>query len=145
MTSMYGSYSPDEKVILGINLADESDFMNELSDKITELDDTNVMYTSWNVTAMIMTIEIETMESAFNQNQIEKIVEILGEMSGSEKFLSSRHLGSCSRYNMSGTPGRIEFNWLNQSKNRTHRDKEKIVKVEECSCMSCNFRFLENV
>ena len=144
MARTYGSYSADEKVTLGINLADESEFLEELSSKITDLDDCTVMYSSWNATAMLMTIEIECLEGVFKQTQIERIIEILGEMCV-ESFYKLRKLGWCSGYNMNGVPGRIEFTWLNQSKNRSHRDKERIVETEQCCCMSCNFRFLENV
>ena len=135
------TYTVDEKKVLGMDLEDEQNFLQELTNQMNALENANILYTSSNATPMVMTFEIYSAEGPFSEEHIKNIVEILAEISGSLKLTKLRHLGWCSGYDMSGCmKEHLEFNWLNQSKNRsTH----KFVKLSDniCQCMICNFRF----
>ena len=140
----YKTYTVDEKKVLGIDLEDEQIFLQELTNQMNALENANILYTSCNATPMVMTFQIYSAEGPFSEQHIKNIVTILVEIGGSLKFTELRHLSWCSGYDMGEcVKEHLEFNWLNQSKNRTHKDNTKIVKLSDniCNCMICNFRF----
>ena len=144
----YENYSTEEKKILGIHLEDEGLFLIELKNRMNDLDNANILYTSWDVNAKIMSFEIYSAEGVFNEQHICAIVTVLADVDGSSKFNYLRRLGWCSGYDLSGcVKERIEFNWFNPSKNCTHKDNAKIVNIDynTCACMICNYRFNDNV
>ena len=140
--SCYGSYSVEERKILGIDLEHESDFLQDLSLKICELN--QWVETSWDTTSMMMSFDVKAHQcGCFNQHLIQGIINIIEEAC-EKSFLKLREFGWCSGYDIEGSiKNKIEFSWLNQSKNRTQKNKEKLIKTELCSCLACNFRYSE--
>ena len=124
-------------------LEDEEKFLSCLSNRIVKLENANILYTSWSATLLRMSFELYSAEGVFNEEHINGIVTCISELD-LKMFEALRHYGWCSGYELGGCIKEYtEFNWLNQSQNRTHKVNMKIKDLNDnlCNCMICNYRF----
>ena len=141
--ALYENYSVHEKKVLGILLEDEEEFLTELANQMDKLENANILYSSWSVTPLMMLFELFSAKGEFTEEHIRAIVTVISEID-LKKFEALRHFGWCSGYDLGGCQKEyIEFNWLNQSWNCTHKDNKKIKSLDRniCKCMICNYRF----
>ena len=118
----YSSYSVEERELLGTDLEHESDFLQELSIKICQID--QFLETSWDATAMMMTFDISANKcNYFTRQTITRIIDIIEDLC-KKSFSELRHFGWCASYNVEGSiKDKLQFSGLNQSKNGTRKNK----------------------
>ena len=140
----FGSLSPDERVVLGVDLKADSNFFIDLKSDIEEkIEDTNVL---WDAKKMIMTMTVYIPKS-----NAEVLNKLLLAIDANITFHFEEgdliRLGWCANYYMEKDNDSIVFFWNNVSPNRYYKrdgsakTSAEIVQFSNCNCVTCAFLF----